>query len=728
MTAASDAAPESLPPSAPAAPPAGKGPNAPTATTAPGTPGDDTISMRGAGVVGAMTLISRLMGFFRDRLFVRYFGSGPVADAFLLAFTIPNLLRRLFGEGALSSAFVPVFIEAIEKARGGDEAERLAAHQKAMRLANVILTRLAVLLALVTAVVCIGSAIGALWVFNDNGPESAQRRLTLWLLALMMPYNILINSAAIIGGILNAHRRFTVVAFAPVMLNVVNISILWFMPELLHFFHWQQAVASDPLSTSAGAYLLAIGVLIAGCLQVLVLVPSLFACGFIPKPAWQPDSSAYHKVVKNFIPLVLGLAVFQLNTLADRLMAYYLVPGSGAVTSLYIGNQLMQLPLALIATAMGTAALPTLSLLYSRKDMEGYKSNLLLAFRQTFFLTVPAAVGLFVLAHPLIDLAFGTGQFAGYDPAVAGRFLSGAPADPISRASLVMQCYAPGLVFFATNVLLTRGFYAMQDTRTPLKISLIALTANVIGNYTLLYLYGDRLGEASLALSSSISGAIQTLLLCWVLFRKIGGTTLSQVSGWLVRTGFATCFGWLLAYMVCVRLLGDTGGPPDPNNEASNFLTGFVKDFIYIFFVGTTLYMIYATWFSHYRIRDGKVVTTVAPLLSFKMITDLFRNETPYDERADVEYRLPRDVIALTSMTWIVFCSLTMGLFCWHMLHSLPPADPGRMAVRVSRALVPLIAGGLWFYAITSTLNLEEYHRWMEVLRRRRAPAPKDPS
>jgi putative peptidoglycan lipid II flippase len=421
----------------------------------------------GAIVIGSLTMTSRVLGLVRDILLASVF-FGRSLDAFVLAFTVPNLFRRLFGEGALSGALVPLLVEKIDK---GDREG--AARLTARVLGAVVLGLGAVALAVSAVGVVIALAMGT----------ASKTGLVAGVLAIVMPYVVPICAAAVVMAFLNAHGRFAPSAVSPVLLNVALITAALIKPTV-----WSLAVA----------------VLVGGGLQFAVQFFAARRLGMPARPQVELADPGLRRVGRALLPVVVGFAVFQINVLLDRVIAWALIPGDGAVGSLFLGNRLMQLPLAVFAIAIATAALPGLSSHAARKEDDAFRSGLRAGTRSILFWTVPAGVGLALLAEPLVALLFSRGSFL-------------ATPGALEKTSLVVIFYAPGLVAFGLATLYSRALYARGQQTLVVRAALVAVGVNVVLNIALVLVFqhialaptvGEAVasGEAGLALASSISG------------------------------------------------------------------------------------------------------------------------------------------------------------------------------------------------------------------------------
>jgi putative peptidoglycan lipid II flippase len=445
--------------------------------------------IRSAWISSLLTLASRILGLARDKGLVLVFGpAAGVLDAFLLAFTIPNLFRRLFGEGALSAAFIPVYLKTRDDS-GREEADRFA---------SALVTSLAAFLgAIVLAgmLACFGAA--AIWPGGDHA-------LALRLTGAMLPFLALVCLAAVCAGLLQAERRFALPAAMPILLNVAFLAATTWV-------WWTRPFGER----AGGIYWLAAGVVAAGAVQLLLQWIALRARGVGLKPLWAPSHPGLGRVLAAMGPTAAGLALFQINVLVDRLIAYLLVADDGALTHLYLGNRLMQLPLGLFGVAMATVAFPELVSHLAKKEWKDLFGRLQTATRFLLFILLPAAAGMAAVSEPVVRMIFQEPDLV-FDDA------------DVYRTSVVLALYAPGLFFIAWQQLVSRAFYAQGDYRTPVRITAWMVGANLALNLVLVhapdlyakYAHGTdaRLNEGGLALSTSICAIVQALWL-WRILR-----------------------------------------------------------------------------------------------------------------------------------------------------------------------------------------------------------------
>ncbi|NVD35613.1 murein biosynthesis integral membrane protein MurJ [Marinobacter lutaoensis] len=448
--------------------------------------------LRSSGVVGLMTLLSRLLGLVRDMVIARYFGAGAGADAFFVAFKIPNFLRRLFAEGAFSQAFVPV-LSSYRERRGGGEVKGLV---------DAVAGSLGLVLLGVTLVAMLGSPLlTAVFApgFLDDGPKYA---LTSDMLRITFPYLLLISLTAFAGGILNSYDRFAVPAFTPVLLNLSMIGA---------------AILLSPLMTEP-VMALAWGVLLAGALQLFFQLPFLMRLGLLPRPRVDYRHDGVRRILKLMAPALFGVSVSQINLLLDTVLASFLQTGS--VSWLYYSDRLSELPLGVFGIAIATVILPSLSRKHAAASAEQFAATLDWAVRAVLLIGLPASLALVLLAEPLITTIFHYGQVTDRD---------------VVMSAWSLRAYAVGLLAFMLIKVLAPGFFARQDTATPVRIGVIAMVANMVFNLALIV----PLAHAGLALATSLSAWLNGFLL-WRGLRREGAWR-SQ-PGWpvyLARLAFA---------------------------------------------------------------------------------------------------------------------------------------------------------------------------------------------
>jgi putative peptidoglycan lipid II flippase len=459
--------------------------------------------------ISSMTMLSRITGLLRDILFARAFGAGGLTDAFYIAFRIPNLLRRLFAEGAFSQAFVPMLAE--YKNKQGEEATRtLVDHVATVLVWATLLTSAAGIIGAPLFVYLIGSGLSK---------DATSFDAAVWMTRMMFPYIACMSFVALSSGVLNTWRQFKIPAFTPVLLNLSFIGAALFLAP-----HLKQPV-----------YAMAIAVMVGGILQVAIQVPSLVKIGMLPRLSWNPRvglaDPGVRRVLKNMGPAVFAVSVAQISLMINTTYASWMEKGS--VSWLTFADRLMEFPNALLGVALGTILLPSLSKASQEQDHAEYSNLLDWGLRLTFLLAMPAAVGIAVLALPLIATMFHHGEFS--DKAA---IMSAQP----------LLAYAVGLVGIILVKSLTPAFYARQDVRTPVRIGLLVLVFTQLMNLVFIQLL--KMNVAGLALSISVAALLNASLLYRGLRQK---GIYSPLPGWsgfftrlmvaIVAMGVAAWFG-----------------------------------------------------------------------------------------------------------------------------------------------------------------------------------------
>jgi len=424
--------------------------------------------LRSGVVVAGMTFLSRVLGLVRDVVIAFFFGASAGADAFFLAFKIPNFFRRLFAEGAFSQAFIPVL------AQYKNQESSAALKDLIDNIAGVLSVALAVFVGL--GVLFSGAVISIFALGYVISGEIAQLELAGSLLAITFPYLGLISLTAFAGSILNTFGKFAVPSFTPVLLNLSLIgSALWLRPLF-----------------DLPVFALAWGVFIAGWLQLLFQWPALARLGLVPKFSFGFRHPGVRRVGALMLPALLGVSVSQINLLIDTVLATFLQIGS--ISWLYYSDRLLELPLALFGIAIATVILPALSSDHADDDVERFSKKIDWGIRLVLMFGLPASLALVILAEPLLATLFYYGQMTEFD---------------INMAALSLKAYGAGLVGHMLVKVLAPGYFARQDMRTPVRIGIIALVGNMACNLVLI----QYLGHVGLALATSISAFLNAYLL-----------------------------------------------------------------------------------------------------------------------------------------------------------------------------------------------------------------------
>lgn len=465
---------------------------------------------RSGSIVAVMTLLSRVLGFVRDQVLAIVFGAGATTDVFLVAFKIPNFLRRLFAEGAFAQAFVPIFTEYRET---GDRAalRDLAAHVSGtLTLVLLVITTLGVMCAPFIVMVFAPGFVG----------NESQFELATHMLRITFPYLMAVSLVAYAGSMLNTFGQFAIPSFTPVLLNICMITA---------------AVVFSPYFPEP-IVALAWGVFVAGVVQLALQLPFLQRLGLLPKPRWGWKHSGVRRILRLMAPAVVGSSVAQINLLLDTVIATFLV--SGSLSWLYYSDRLMEFPLGLIGVTLGTIILPRLSKEYATKAEVGYRNTITWALRITVLVGLPATVGLIVLAAPMISTLFEYGAFT--------------PADT-EMAAYSLVAYSFGVPAFILIKIYAPAFFARQDTKTPVRIGIVALITNMVYNLMLVLpmVWLDFVApHTGLALATTLSAAQQA----WMLQRELKKRELYQLDPTVITLALKTLPALLVMAVVLLAL------------------------------------------------------------------------------------------------------------------------------------------------------------------------------
>ncbi len=492
-------------------------------------------------LVSSMTMISRILGLLREVVFARWFGASGATDAFFVAFRIPNFLRRLFAEGSFSLAFVPILAEYRE--RGDREALK--------SLIDAVTGTLLSVLLIVTAI-GVFAAPAILMVFAPgwylDGRESFE--LSANMLRITFPYILFISLTALAGGILNTFEKFLLPALTPALLNISFITATVYFSD-----RFEQPVE-----------VLAWAVLIAGVLQLLIQFPTLAKHGLMPRPRWGWKHSGVRRMLKLMIPTLIGSSVAQVNLLFDTLIASFLIVGS--VSWLSYSDRLMEFPIGVFGVALSTVILPSLARKHTASNNQAFSATIDWAMRLAVVITIPAAVALAILAAPLLTTMFQYQAFKAHD---------------VYMASLSLMAYAAGLPAFIAVKVLAPGFYARQDTKTPMRIAIVAMGINMllnlafVGSMLMLDIPG---AHAGLALASGVSSWLNAAWLYRAL-RKQGHY--QPGTGW-ARVGLAVFIAATLMGLGLYYL------SPDINQWSEFYLLQRVSWLAALIAIGVTIY------------------------------------------------------------------------------------------------------------------------------------------
>ena len=495
--------------------------------------------LKASGAMAAATLLSRVLGMVREMVYYSFMGTGWVNDAFQIAFTIPNLFRRLLGEGALTAAFIPVF----------KEKEKTQGEKEMWRAANAVISGLVISASVIIALVMLGVSLALAFgtphlavptlaesglhptiLSATNAVVPAAEKISFWtpghfsertvlmlqLLRVMFPYMLLVCLAAAMMGMLNARGHFFIPAMGATTLNIVMIASVYFLAPRFG------VGLPDEKKLPVQIFALAFGVLVAGVAQAAFQVPTLWRDGFRYRWVSPWGDATVRRVVRQMIPGTIGVAAFQINVALVYFLGFWV--GTGIVSSYNGAVRLMELPQGMFGISLATFLLPTLAGLATDKNYPEFRSTLRHGLASLLFLNLIASVLLVALAEPIVRLLFERGAFT---------------AVSTSNVAYALQCLAPGLVMFSMVNILARAFYALGDTRTPMKISIICL----VTNFAVAVLLVVPLHEGGPGIANTLTSFINTGLLLFALRKKLG--TLEM--GSLKATLLPLCLAALLA-------------------------------------------------------------------------------------------------------------------------------------------------------------------------------------
>jgi putative peptidoglycan lipid II flippase len=447
--------------------------------------------IQSTSVVSGMTLISRILGLIRDMVLARFFAVSMVMDAFLVANRIPNMLRRFFAEGAFSQGFVPVMARYREK----------HSHSEAREFVDAVAGTFAIILFVVTLIGVVAAPLLVAIVAPGFIGDGGDFELATMMLRFTFPYLFFVSLTAFAGGILNTYDRFAVPAFTPVILNIALIAAVYYLAPTLE----------EP------GMALAYAVFAAGVIQLLFQVPFLMQIRALPRPKWNWRHEGVQRSMRLMLPAIFGSSVAQINVLVGGIIASLL--GVGKISLLYYSDRLMEFPLGLFGIALATVTLPFLSRQYSNDAHEEFSATIDWSMKLVLLIAVPAAVGLIVLAEPLVATIFYGGAFSVEDVRMTG---------------LALQAFVK---------ILAPAYFARHDTRTPVRMALIALAVNFVLSVALAW-YLTRIGYAGNHAGLALAISVAALLNAWLLYRGLRKDgVLRHSAGWgllLLRTGIAT--------------------------------------------------------------------------------------------------------------------------------------------------------------------------------------------
>ncbi|MBK8810017.1 MAG: murein biosynthesis integral membrane protein MurJ [Acidobacteria bacterium] len=497
---------------------------------------------KSAGIVSIAVMFSRVLGLVREMIFSRFFGAGFLYDAFLVGFRIPNLLRDLFAEGALSAAFVKVFTDyQIKKSE-----------IEAWRLASLVFNALAVVLSFVAILgILLSPYIVPLlaWGFP---PEKA--RLAVTLTQIMFPFILLVAMAAVAMGVLNTKGRFGIPASASTAFNIASIVFGLAMAFWLSGGTWEISADKNLVPSAAAQWAItgmAIGTLIGGAFQLFIQIPSLYKVGFRFIPALSFTDEGVRRVMRLMGPAIIGTSAVQVKVLVDT----FVVSGiDGGQSWLSYAFRLMQFPIGVFGVAIGTAAIPTLSKLASEENFKEFRSTLSDAVKLIFLLTIPSACGLIVLGEPIIRLIYEGGRFGAADT---------------NMTAWALSAYSVGLAGYAAIKVLSPSFYALDDAKTPMYVSLASIVVHVGTSYGMMRLLSTvgvtperpgGFGHVGVALATSLVALINFLALSLLMRRRIQRLNGREIFVSFVKIAIASTAMSAVAYGAYFILHAQFGG------------------------------------------------------------------------------------------------------------------------------------------------------------------------
>ncbi|MGI8410067.1 MAG: murein biosynthesis integral membrane protein MurJ [Pyrinomonadaceae bacterium] len=485
---------------------------------------------RSAGIVSVAVMFSRVLGLIRETIFAKYFGAGFLYDAFLVGFRVPNLLRDLFAEGALSAAFVKVFTDYQLKK---NEAE-------AWRLASMVFNGLAVVLSVITiAGIILSPLIVSAITYNYLGdpnhyypPEKAALATTL--MQIMFPFILLVALAALAMGVLNTKGRFGIPASASTAFNIVSIIFGLGFAFWLSGGGWEYSNEKNLIPGESAQWAIigmSIGVLIGGAAQLLIQIPSLLKVGFRFSLSLNFADEGVRRIMRLMGPAIIGTSAIQVKVLVDTVVASGI---EGGASWLSYAFRLMQFPIGVFGVAIGTAAIPALSRLASENNFYKFRSTLSGAIKLVFLLAVPSACGLIVLGEPIISLIYERGEFDRFDT---------------NMTAWALTAYAVGLAGYAAIKVLSPSFYALDDAKTPMYVSLASIIVHVALSFGLMKFLStvgvsperpNGFGHVGVALATSIVAIANFIALAVLMRKRINGLNGREILIALIKIAIAS--------------------------------------------------------------------------------------------------------------------------------------------------------------------------------------------
>ena len=486
---------------------------------------------RSAGTVSAAVMVSRVLGLVRETVFARFFGAGFLYDAFVVAFKIPNILRDLFAEGALSAAFVKVFTDYQIKKN----------ENEAWRLASLIFNLLAVVMSIVTIAGILLAPYIVPWLARGFPPEKAALAVTLT--QIMFPFILLVSLAALAMGVLNTKGKFGIPASASTAFNICSIVFGLGFAYWLSGGGWEMSFDKNTVPSEEAQWAMigmAIGTLIGGAAQLLIQIPSLLKVGFRFSPILSFTDPGVKRVMRLMGPAIIGTSAVQVKVLVDVLVVSGI---DGGQSWLSFAFRLMQFPIGVFGVAIGTAAIPTLSRLASQDSIVKFRDTLADAIKLVFLLTIPAACGLIVLGEPIISLIYEGGRFTAVDTTMTAWALS---------------AYSIGLAGYAAIKVLSPSFYALDDARTPMWVSIASIAVHIPTSFGMMMLLStvgvsqerpNGFGHVGVALATSTVALVNFFALTLLMRRRIKRLNGREVFAAIIKIIIASAVMSVVAYV-----------------------------------------------------------------------------------------------------------------------------------------------------------------------------------
>lgn len=463
------------------------------------------------GTVSVATAFSRVLGLVREQVMAFYFGAGMVTDAFVTAFRIPNLLRDMFAEGALSASFVPIFKEKLVN----------EGKPNAFKLADIVITLILLVVGIIVLLGILAAPAIIYIIANGFTADPEKFNLTVNMTRIMMAYLLLVSLSALVMGMLNSLGKFGIPALSPALFNIGTVI------TVIALYHY----LDTPI------YTLAIGVIVGGVGQLFIQLPLLFKIGYRFRFCFSFLDEGVKKVVKLIIPIIIGLSASRINILVSTLVASFLV--EGALSYLNYSYRLMHFPLGVFAVAIGTVTLPNVSEMVARKEYVNLNKTFNEAIGANFFVIIPSAVFLALMGFQVVELIY---QYGAFDSIAS------------ERTSLALLHYSYGLIGFAAVRVIVPFYYAFNDSKLPMKISIITVILNLVLYYPLIKL----VGFAGLAAATSISGLFNFVLLLYFLPDKGIKVNYSTLGLSVLRILVASIAAFYMAKMIPYNFLTDS--------------------------------------------------------------------------------------------------------------------------------------------------------------------------